>query len=348
MPFTAPVTEVGPGTPAGTLLRRYWQPVLVGHELAPGAARAVRVLGEDLTVFRSLDGEAHAVDARCPHRGTALHLGWVEDDCVRCTYHGWAFDGHGQCVDAPAEKDGFAATVAIGSRPAAEYADLVFVHLGEGEPPPIPTYPELDDPAVAVVGGIRPPGAWPVNWFQLVENNADPVHLSFVHRHSQPFTREIAEFTVDPTDDGLAIVQTRSTGVRRTWIHFPQMIHIPMRPPSGEAEEYHFFNWVTPIDDTSSLFIAAVAVPHHLADRAHEFVAGRAMDPSAAEDLLAGRRRPETTTEEDYVAMVGQGTVADRRVERLGRSDVGVVALRRLFEAALEPSGPAADRDPRA
>lgn len=335
MAFTAPVEQVGPGTPCGTLLRRYWQPVAVAHELGWGEAVGVRVLGEDLTVYRGADGTVHAVDGRCAHRGTALHLGRVDADCIRCSYHGWAYDGSGRCVDAPAERDGFAETVRIGGHPVAEYADLVFVHLGGGDPPPLPRHPELDDPATVVVGGVRPPGVWPCNWFQLVENNADPVHLSFTHHHSQPFTREIAEFDVEPAEHGLAIVQRRSSGERRTWIHFPQLIHIPMRPPSGDGTEYHFFNWVVPVDDTSSFFIAAVAVPPGLADRAHEFVAGRTMDADVIGPLLAGRRRPASTTEEDFVAMVGQGTVADRSTERLGRSDVGVVALRRLFEEAL-------------
>ena len=335
MAFTAPVHHVGPGTPIGTLLRQHWQPVLVAHELPAGTARPVRVLGEDLTVFRATDGTVRAVDGRCAHRGTALHTGWVEGDCIRCIYHGWSYDGSGQCVDAPAEREGFAATVRIGGHPVHEYADLVFVFLGTGPPPPAPAYPALEAPNVTVVGGVRPPGPWPVNWFQLVENNVDPVHLSFVHRESQPFTREIAEFTVTRVDHGLTLEQRRSTGVRRTWVHFPQMIHIPMRPPSGAEGEYDFFNWVVPIDDTSSFFIAAVAVPEELAERAHELVAGRTMAGDAADDLMAGRRRPDSTTEEDYVAMVGQGAIADRSSERLGRSDVGVVALRRLFEEAL-------------
>jgi hypothetical protein len=92
---------------------------------------------------------------------------------------------------------------------------------------------------------------------------------------------------------------------------------------------------VVPVDDTSSVFIAAVAVPPALADRAHEFVAGRTMEPGAADHLMGGRRRPASTTEEDYAAMVGQGPIADRAAERLGRSDRGVVALRRLFAEAL-------------
>ncbi len=336
MPFTAPVEQVGRGTPAGRLLRQHWQPVLVAHELSAGSARPVRVLGEELAVYRAEDGGLHAIAGRCAHRGTLLHTGWVEDACLRCTYHGWAYAGDGQCVDAPAERAGFADTVRIAAYPVREHADLVFVFLGDEPVPPLPTHPALDAEGMTVVGGVRPPGPWPANWFQLVENNVDPVHLSFVHRDSQPFTREIADFTVEPFDSGLAVVQRRSTGVRRTWFHFPQLIHIPMRPPSGEAEEYDFFNWVVPVDDEHSFFIAAVVVPPSLAGQAHELVAGRTMAADAADDLMAGRRRPASTTEEDYVAMVGQGTFADRGTERLGRSDVGVVALRRLFELALD------------
>lgn len=331
----APVEQVGPGTPAGMLLRQHWLPVALSAEVPAGEARPMRVLGEDLTLYRDAGGAAHVVGARCPHRGTLLHTGWVEDDCIRCSYHGWRFDASGQCVEQPAEQPGFAAASRIDSHPVEDYAGMVFVHLGDGDPPPLPRYPELDAPATRVVASIRPPGPWPINYFQALENNVDPVHLSFVHRASEPFTREVPEVRAERTPDGIAMTAVRGGVARRTHYWFPLMIQLPLYLIPGDRTEFPFFNWPVPVDDTHTTFIAATAIPEHLADRVRPDIAGRTMEPSAAAALLAGTRRPASVTEEDYVAMVGQGTIADRKHERLGRSDVGIVELRRLWRERL-------------
>lgn len=340
MAFAAPVEHVGPGTPAGTLLRRYWHPVAVSDELPAGTARPLRVLGEDFTLYRGEGGRAHVIGSRCAHRATFLHTGSVEEDCLRCPYHGWAFDGSGQCTDQPAEREGAAASVRIPGHPVEEYAGLVFAYLGpDPSPPTLPRYPELDEPGLRLVGGIRPPGPWPVNHFQVLENNVDPVHLAFTHHATQPHTREIPEVEVEPTDDGLALVATRSGVARRTYYRFPSLIQLTMRLIRDDPTPFWFFNWAVPVDDEHTTFIASTAIPERLADRVVDDIAGRTMSAADADDLLAGRRRPRSVTEEDYVVMVGQGTFADRRHERLGRSDVGVVALRRLWQQELDAVG---------
>ena len=140
-------------------------------------------------------------------------------------------------------------------------------------------------------------------------------------------------------DDGLAVTAVRSGVPRRTWYHFPYLIQIPMRHIVDDWTELHFFNWAVPVDDDSTLFIAATAVPEVLVDRVRGDLAGRSMDAADAEDLLAGRRAPTSVTEEDYVVLVGQGPFVDRSAERLGRSDVAVVALRRLWREALADDG---------
>jgi phenylpropionate dioxygenase-like ring-hydroxylating dioxygenase large terminal subunit len=337
--FDHPVEAVGPGTPAGTVLRRHWQPVAVAHDLGPGATAPVRVLGEDLTLFRSEAGGLHAVGPRCSHRGIALHHGTVEGDRLRCFYHGWCFDGGGRCVERPAERSDRDPAVDVASWPVEEYADLVWVHLGEGPPPPLPRYPELDAPGIVPIGDIRPPGPWPINWFQAVENHVDPVHLSFVHRATEPYAREVPEVSVERTDDGLAVTAVRSTGPRTTRLHFPSCIQVPMRHIVDDVTELQFFNWAVPVDDDHTAFVATTAVPEAVVDSVREDLAGRSMPAEAGPDLLAGRRRPTSVTEEDYVALVGQGTVVDRTAERLGRSDVAVIAFRRLWQEALASAG---------
>src|SRR5262245_61577304 len=146
------LAHVGPDTLAGQYLRRFWQPPYVGRDLLPGHAKPVRLVGEDFTLYRGEDGVAHAVAFRCAHRGTQLSTGWVEGDCIRCFYHGWKYDGSGQCVEQPAEDAGFASKVRIRSYPCQEYLGLVFVYLGDeavgaatgAAVPELPRYPFME------------------------------------------------------------------------------------------------------------------------------------------------------------------------------------------------------------
>ena len=115
------LTQVGPGTDMGRLLRRFWHPVAVAAKTAPGKARAIKVLGEELTLYRGESSAFHLVDGRCPHRRTLLHTGWVQGEEVRCIYHGWKFSGAGQCTEAPAEGAETAAKIRIKAYPVREY-----------------------------------------------------------------------------------------------------------------------------------------------------------------------------------------------------------------------------------
>lgn len=345
MTFVEPIEQVGPKSPAGQILRQYWQPIAVGRELEAGQARPLRILGEELTLFRGESGNPHVVGARCAHRYTWLHTGWVEEDCIRCFYHGWKYDGSGRCVEQPAESEVFAEKIQIPSYPTVEYAGLIFIYMGEEDlPPELPRFPELDDPTTTTIGSIRPPGPWPMNYFQAIENHVDPVHIAFVHRASEPRWREVPQITAERTDYGINMTATRSGVTRKTRYHFPQMIQIPLYLIPDDDAEFQFFNWAVPLDDENTMFIATTAIRNDLRDQIPKGLAGRLMESSAAPDLMAATRRPEGLTEEDYVAMVGQGMVADRTNERLGQSDVGVILLRRLWrekldELELRPAG---------
>lgn len=342
MTFVEPVEEVVPGSPAGKILRQYWQPVATSQSVEPGQAKPLKILGEELTLYRGESGNPHVVGARCAHRYTWLHTGWVEEDCIRCFYHGWKYDGSGQCVEQPAEQsEVFATKIQIPSYPTAEYAGLIFAYMGEEDlPPELPHYPELDRTDAKQVGGIRPPGPWPINYFQILENNVDPVHTSFVHRASEPHWLEVPEVSAHRTDYGLEMHATRSGQTRKTYYHFPNLMHITIYMiPDTDIEFDHFF-WAVPLDEESTMFISSTVIPHELADRVPRSMAGRIMDKEAGPDLLSGVRRPQSITEEDYVAMVGQGTVADRTNERLGKSDAGVIQLRRLWRDKLDELEP--------
>src|SRR5438874_261224 len=135
--------STGPGTLAGRYLRTFWQPIYRAQDLAAGRAVPIQIMSERFTLYRGETGRAYLVDFRCAHRGTQLSVGWVEDDCIRCRYHGWTYDASGQCVEQPGEDPRFAAKVCLRSYPTREYAGLIFAYLGEGEPPPFQPYPNL-------------------------------------------------------------------------------------------------------------------------------------------------------------------------------------------------------------
>ncbi|TMA60560.1 MAG: Rieske 2Fe-2S domain-containing protein, partial [Deltaproteobacteria bacterium] len=103
--------------------------------------KPIKILGEEFTLYRGEGGKPHVVDFRCAHRQTQLSVGWVEDDCIRCRFHGWKYDSSGQCIEQPAEKESFAEKIRIRSCPTEEYLKLIFVYFGEGDPPPLPRYP---------------------------------------------------------------------------------------------------------------------------------------------------------------------------------------------------------------
>src|SRR5262245_4768037 len=113
--------HTGPGTLAGRYLRRFWQPVGRATDFALGRAYPIKLMSEDYTLYRGEDGAPHIVAPRCPHRGTRLSVGWVEGNDLRCFYHGWKFDGSGQCIEQPAEDHAFCRKVTIRSYPTAEY-----------------------------------------------------------------------------------------------------------------------------------------------------------------------------------------------------------------------------------
>lgn len=172
------LTRVGPGTAMGELLRRYWHPVTATSELRAGTALPVRVLGEDLALFRTAAGTLGLLDARCPHRGASLAYGVVDECSVRCAYHGWRFDPSGACVEIPSLRADEHLHARAGTRAyrAQELGGLVFAYLG---PEPAPLLPRYD--LFVWQGTLRDIGRAliPCNWLQIMENSVDPAGDKF-------------------------------------------------------------------------------------------------------------------------------------------------------------------------
>ena len=161
--------RVGPGAPAGTLLRQYWQPVALSEELAGGRPlRAVRLMGQDYVLFRDQSGKLGMLDRDCPHRGADLAFGRLEDGGLRCVFHGWLFDVNGKCLETPAEPQGSRMCDHIKQRsyPAVERSGIVFAWLGAGEPSAFPHFDCFTAPD-AYTFAFK--GYWDCNWLQALE-----------------------------------------------------------------------------------------------------------------------------------------------------------------------------------
>jgi phthalate 4,5-dioxygenase len=275
------VTRGGPGTPAGKLLRMYWQPAALVEELdGPRPVKAVRLLGEDLVLFRDSAGGYGLVQRHCPHRSADLAYGRLETDGLRCLFHGWKFDVQGRCLEAPAEPPGSRICQSVRARayPVVERGGILFAYLGEGVPP---VFPDLDCFLAPDSHTFAFKGLIECNWLQALEVGIDPAHASFLHRFFQdedpaagygqqfraasadsdmPMTRLMREFErplldVEPTEFGLRIFARREldrarTHLRVTNLIFPQAFVIPM---SGEMT---ITQWHVPVDDESNYWYA--------------------------------------------------------------------------------------------
>jgi phthalate 4,5-dioxygenase len=175
------LTQTGPGTPCGELQRRYWQPAALVEELPPGAAPLpIRLLGEDLVLFRDEEGKPGLLGIHCSHRGADLSYGRIEDGGLRCIYHGWLYDRNGRCLEQPGEPAGstFHERIRQTAYPCIERAGIIFTYMGPGEPPLLPNYPPFTMTDDHVVSGKIYSQC---NYLQGNEGNIDLLHTSFLH-----------------------------------------------------------------------------------------------------------------------------------------------------------------------
>jgi len=346
------LTRVGPGTPMGAMLRRYWMPVAGSAELPPGAARAVRLFGEDLVLFRSPSGALGLLDEHCRHRGTSLRAGCVDETGIRCPYHGWRYAPSGACVEIPGESDArLLERAATRGYRAAELGGLVFAYLG---PEPAPLLPRWD--LLVWPGVLRDVGRAliPCNWLQIMENSVDPIHLEWLHGHHLSevrrrlglpapthYPRRHAEIGFDRFPYGIIKRRVLEGGSREDddWqighpLVFPNMVRVG-------AHRQHRLQIRVPVDDTHTLHFwyccwmpgegAAVGqdeVPVYevpFRDERGEFIL----------DFVDGG---------DIMAWVSQGAIADRTRETLVETDRGIALFRRMLTEQL--AAVAAGRDP--
>lgn len=338
---------------AGMYLRMFWQPVFCSHELAAGRAVPIRILGEDLTLYRGETGLPHVVGFRCAHRNTQLSIGWVEGDCLRCFYHGWKYDGSGQCVEQPAEPKPFTDKIRIPSYPVAEYLGLVFAYLGEDKPPPLPKYPKLESPEISL-DVVRLDRI--CNYFNNIDNSLDNAHVRFVHsRHREAARDQIVKgdpvISVEESDWGIKRRVSYPDGKAITaFFGMPNINYLNGQVVDPEIKRADLLIFKVPVDDENHVHFEVRCIPF-TGERAREWLQRRrekrAREASTraalVEEVLRGRLRlndidPNRTDYvmiEDEIAQTGQGKIPDRKHEHLGRSDAGVILLRKIWEREL-------------
>lgn len=343
--------QAGPGTIAGRYLRNFWQPVYLSADLDKGKAKPVRVMGENFTVYRGLSGNAFLIGPRCAHRGAQLSAGWVEDDCLRCMYHGWMFDGTGQCVEQPAEPAAFKERVHIPGYPVQEYLGLIFAWLGDGAPPPLPRYPWFEEEGVLEADTYLRYS----NYFYTLDNHSDEVHVVFTHRNtafSRVGLKEVPLIDAEETDYGLRVVARYPNGnARANQLLMPNIIMFKSSPAKGDEGFSDRAAWRVPQDDDTHLSFG-IDLRHLKGDAAKRYRDAQAqqreemrkkrLEPvdQVARQILAGYRslededilaRPDLVNIQDCVAQMGQPKVAEGPFELLGRSDRGVILYRNMW-----------------
>lgn len=340
------LTRVGPGTPMGDLLRRYWHPIAASSLLGTTGAKRVRLLGEDLALFRGPEGRVGLLEEYCPHRGASLAYGAVESDGVRCPYHGWKFDAQGTCRDMPTEPANSKLKTRVRAKAyrAEELGGLIFAYLG---PEPVPLLPRFD---LFVWDGVLRDIAFallPCNWLQIMENSMDPHHVEWLHgRHFAalrgaqgkheplPYGKRHVKVGFDPFEFGIIKRRMIEGGSEEDddWkvghpVIFPTMLRVG-------AHWEHCFQIRVPVDDTHTWHLwytcykpdAGIPIPRQDVIPLYE-VPWRDEKGDFIVDFVDGQ---------DIMAVVSQGEIADRSREHLGVSDAGVIMFRRMLLEQIE------------
>jgi len=332
------LVPVGPKDPAGRIFRRYWIPIEVAGDLGP-KPKPVRILGEDLVLFRFPNGEPGLVGAKCAHRSAGMQHATPEARGIRCCYHGWLYDALGRCIEMPCEpKDTpLLQQARIAGYPAVDRYNIIWAYLGEGEPPELPALDVFvrDDGFKRVTKSYHN-----CNWLQVAENMVDPQHTTFLHRFS-PLTNVVDELpsfdkTVD-TEWGFVVHSTRRDQGHTRLDHFvfPAMNRVAVNhlDPALEIAWY-----VTPVDETHALSINARFLPNPPGASADEIQ--RRIDLLIKQDSQIPRDNPfvsgSVVFSQDMIAMESQGAISNRNNEMLATSDRGVVRLRRGYWEALK------------
>jgi len=339
------LTRVGPGTPCGELMRRYWQPVCLSADLAD-LPKTVRILGEDLIAFRNGQGRVGLLFFRCSHRGTSLEFGRVEERGLRCCYHGWLYDVEGNVIEMPLEPaaNPFLKQIQHPAYPVREFGGLVFAYMGPLDK--IPEFPIYDvwrneGGALKARLGPRVGGLVNCNWLQAEENLMDALHTFWLHTlhsgaqfPSRAYGIDPEEVKYEETGMGMRFILVRRLENGKWWeliweMLMPLNVHL-VYTDEPRTERVRAVTYCMPVDDTHQLGASIRWLP----DDGRDQTLGR-------EQLAPGGRKNSSYEytqrhPDDKEAVEGQGPIALHGLEHLVTSDRGVIMFRRMLRTAIE------------
>jgi 5,5'-dehydrodivanillate O-demethylase oxygenase subunit len=350
------LTRVGPGTPCGDMMRRYWHPVAAVSELE-GLKwnKRIRLLGEDLVLYRDKQGRMGLITEQCPHRRASLAYGIPTNDGIRCPYHGWEFGHQGQCLSQPnePEKSSFKNKITTPAYAVEEMGGVFWAYLGPAESKPL--LPQLD--GFVAEGTVRMLGSAvvPCNWLQIMENSLDPVHTEWLHGHTYEFIKEqkgqiqkvaisdhhekiaFREFDHGITKHRLLTGQSEDCDDWKVGhpIVFPNILSVGAGDEKFNSR-YYAFQIRVPMDDTHTMHLwytayvppKGIKVAPHLLEKVYTYAV-----PFKDEN---GEYIMDNVDAQDIMAWITQGAIADRTVENLGASDNGIALYRRVLRREIK------------
>lgn len=354
------LTSTMPDTAMGEYLRRFWQPVCLSEELTD-VPKAIRIMGEDLVAFRDKSGQIGVLHRHCAHRGASLEFGVIQENGIRCCYHGWHFDRDGSLLEAPCEQDDtrLRQTVSQGAYPAFERDGLVFAYMG---PPELqPPFPEYDTYSLPTGTKLVPfSNIYPCNWLQVHENIMDHMHTAVLHNHmvvdgvdaetaagvSLEGFGDMPVMQWQPTrsNNGVMFIAGRRLPEDRIWVritemNLPNYLQIGSLVPSAARERHSTSGctrWHVPVDDTHMIIFGW----RHFNDEVDPDHLGCEQDCGVDRiDFLVGQSgdRPYEVAQRapgDWEALTSQREIAVHSLENPGSSDVGVYLFRKLLREA--------------
>jgi 5,5'-dehydrodivanillate O-demethylase oxygenase subunit len=338
------LTQVSRGTPCGELLRHYWHPVAAAAEFTDEKPiRAVKILNEELVVYRNRKGEYGLVGEHCPHRSASLAYGRVEEEGIRCPYHGWKFDQTGRCLEQPAEppESTFKDRIKHVAYPVQYLGGLLYAYLG---PLPAPLLPRWD--VLVWEHGRR----WIVkesiidcNWLQPMENSVDPSHLYWLHGDTERYVPSVKtyaekheftrfEYGIRKRRTTLPLATGGDAAVDDHPLLFPTVLrHVaPFNEGSGHR---HNLQIRVPVDDHHTQVFRVNFLPME-----SERSPADAPVPMRFVQLKTGPReyKMNMIPAQDSMAWETQGALTDRAREHLGVGDEGIIELRKLLREQIE------------
>ena len=338
------LTHVGPGTPGGEYLRRFWHPVAASDDLTD-LPLGLRIMGEDLVAFRDKKGRVGLLELHCTHRGTSLEYGQIEEEGIRCCYHGWLFGYDGAILDTPGEppESTFKDRLCQGAYPTHEYMGMVWAYMGPAEKQPVFPMYDTFNPVPGYCLSKPSREYWPCNWLQVKDNSMDPFHTAILHGYEVTmgvgsFSRAFQEFgTLDwmEAPNGTIYMHTRRIG-DKVWIRVSDFISPTIHQiavSNEEAKEDHgpslpgVIFWLVPIDDTRCTTFTLRMNP------------GDEPQPTRPPVFQFDPVRPYEDMQRvpgDYEAQMSQRPIAIHGMEHLGHSDRGVIMLRRTVRQGIE------------